>query len=311
MTLFNRLELLTSYVTFGLSLVPIPPGAKCPKHKGWNRKDASITTAEAVNSISGNVGLAHAYCTPTPTAALDVDDIAGATDWFSEHSIDLSSLITARNAVTIDSGRPNRAKIIYRLPTGVTPIPSIKLNGQTSRATIFELRCATKNGKTVQDVLPPSIHPDTGKPYLWGGNGHFSQLPQIPEKLLKLWNQLLHKDSQYPYHCPPETNRSEKLDSVTRALLGEPETPRRVAIAKDMLRFINADCDYDTYRNIVWAVADTGWSCTFDLLREWSLTAPHRYNESALVKLLENFRYAGGIHYGTLIHYAKQGGWHE
>jgi hypothetical protein len=47
----------------------------------------------------------------------------------------------------------------------------------------------------VQDVLPPSIHPDTDKPYEWKyGNelvGHWSALPDIPPALLDIWQGLL------------------------------------------------------------------------------------------------------------------------
>ena len=35
--------------------------------------------------------------------------------------------------------------------------------------TVLEFRCGTADGLTVQDVLPPSMHPDTGMPYRWGG----------------------------------------------------------------------------------------------------------------------------------------------
>jgi putative DNA primase/helicase len=302
---------LLDYVDAGFALVPIPAGQKGPRNRQWDHKSQVVTNREAVIRLNtGNLGLAHAYCTPTPTAALDIDDMTAAAEWFFENSIDLNSLVAAPDAVTIDSGRPNRTKVIYRLPTGVSPLPSVRLKNPTSKSTMFELRCATKNGKTVQDVLPPSIHPDTSRPYRWGGAGHFTRLPLIPDAILDCWRRLLQKESDIP---PSFTMMSapKQLDAVTIALLGQPETPRRIATVKEMLSFVNADCDYDTYREIVWAVADTGWSCSFDLLRDWSLTAPHRYEEKTLLNLLNNFRYHGGIHYGTLVHHAKKGGWHE
>ncbi len=95
----------------------------------------------------------------------------------------------------ISSGRANRAKLIYRL---TTPLASKKLcryesllDGKHYHA--LELRCATRNGLSVQDVVPPSVHPDTGKPYEWKyGNdltGSWRNLPELPAALLALWQQ--------------------------------------------------------------------------------------------------------------------------
>ena len=39
------------------------------------------------------------------------------------------------------------------------------------------------------------------------------------------------------------------------------ETPRQVACVEAMLSFIDADCDYFTWRGVVWALLSTGWSC--------------------------------------------------
>jgi Primase C terminal 2 (PriCT-2). len=74
------------------------------------------------------------------------------------------------------------------MPFGLA-LPSKKVT--RSGTTIYELRCATTNHLTVQDVLPPSIHPDTKQPYRWAGRGHWTRLPVIPEALLDLWQSLL------------------------------------------------------------------------------------------------------------------------
>jgi len=49
---------------------------------------------------------------------------------------------------------------------------------------VFELRAGS-----VQDVLPPSIHPDTGRPYQWAGRSIFDELPELPPQLLTLWRE--------------------------------------------------------------------------------------------------------------------------
>lgn len=50
------------------------------------------------------------------------------------------------------------------------------------KVTVFELR-----GGLVQDVLPPSIHPGTRKPYIWRTPPASEGLPELPADLLAIW----------------------------------------------------------------------------------------------------------------------------
>lgn len=312
------MNLAISYINAGFALVPIPSGTKAPTGIGWNERSKVITTTEAASRINGNLGLAHAYCSPHPTVALDVDDYELSRAWLSQRNVDLQRLINADDSVLIDSGRLNRRKLLYKLPDDVGSLATVQYTDPVKKKMVIEFRCASKNGKTVQDVLPPSIHPDTGKPYKWAGRGHFSALPVVPKPLIGLWNELLSEERRTPYctgNLPsaglvgPLSPRSAALNSITRNLLNEPETPRRIAIVREMLSHINADCDYPKYRDVIWAVADTGWSCAYDLLRDWSLTAPHRFDEDVLVTILNSFTCSGGVHFGTLVHHSRAGGW--
>jgi len=174
------------YVRHGLVLVPFARGVKGPGQseadKGWNLRENCISTiAQAEKLNGGNVGLAHAYAR---TCAIDFDDFQKCAEWFAAQGIDIAAYLMRDDAVQITSGRKNRAKLLYRLPEGVEPLPTKKLE-----AVHLELRCASSNGLTVQDVLPPSIHPDTGKPYEWIGD--WKQLPVLPDELLAVWRALL------------------------------------------------------------------------------------------------------------------------
>lgn len=163
------------YVRAGFALCAIPRGSKGPRTKGWNQKTNAITTIAQAAKLNGhNIGLLHEF---SGTCALDVDDVARARAFLTAEGIDLDALLKDKNAVQIVSGRPNRAKLIYRLPKGAQPLPHRKLADGA-----LELRCAG-----VQDVLPPSIHPDTGKPYIWKGNCR--KLSVLPKKLRELWNK--------------------------------------------------------------------------------------------------------------------------
>lgn len=178
--------IIAEYAANGMALVAILRGQKGPISKGWNDPENTITDISAAAAVTGNVGLAHAYCKPAPTMALDIDDIAHATEWLSARGVDLSALLDADDAVQIKSGRIGRAKLLYRQPADVGALRTVQIKGADGEM-ILEFRCASATGKTVQDILPPSIHPDTGQPYTWGGKGDWRQLPETPSELLSAW----------------------------------------------------------------------------------------------------------------------------
>lgn len=178
------------YTRAGMALVPIPKGKKRPVTTGWNRRENVVTDPERASTIRGNIGLAHAYSTP-PTMALDIDDLPRARVWLGERGVDLDALLEAHDGVQISSGRKGRAKLLYRLPPEAAPIRIKQITDPKTGDMVLEFRCASGNGLTLQDVLPPSIHPDTGRPYEWAGKGTWQDLPQIPEQLLGVWQSQL------------------------------------------------------------------------------------------------------------------------
>ncbi len=172
------------YLEHGWKLVPILPGHKSPVTKGWQRRENAITNPDAAVTMR-SAGLAHAY---SGTCAIDVDDYPRAHEWLAERGVDLDALCAAPDAVQITSGRANRAKLIYSLPE---PLCSKKVALFGKNQSALDFRCATAAGMTVQDVLPPSIHPDTTKPYKWDYVdemfGDWQDLPLIPDALHAIW----------------------------------------------------------------------------------------------------------------------------
>lgn len=99
-------------------------------------------------------------------------------------------------------------------------------------------------------------------------------------------------------------------DQATLALAGNPlETPEAISRVRAQLACIDAGCDYETWRNVVWSVLSTGWKCAEDLVREWSCTSEDKYDEKPLNVLVKDFDPSRGITLGTLDHYAREGGW--
>jgi predicted P-loop ATPase len=196
--------ILADYCRAGWHLVPIPLGQKGPTAPRWNLRESCITEPEIAEWLDGNVGLAHAY---SKTCAIDVDDVERTREFLQSRGIDLDELLNEPDAVRIES-RPGRAKLLYRLDK---PLPSFKLPCG------LELRCATGTGTTVQDVLPPSIHPDTGKPYEWrlGPLADWSLLPPLPGHLLSLWASLIAPTAPKPPTKPKGTN-ADKLRAMLK-----------------------------------------------------------------------------------------------
>ena len=198
------MSLAIDYVKNGFALVPIPLGCKGPVSPGWNLPENAVTTVDAAANITGNMGILHMHC-KDPTASIDLDDQEAATRLLSVAGVDINLLLGAQDAVQISSGRPNRAKLLYRLPELFSSLETIQIADPASGAMIVEFRSASKGGTSVTDVLPPSIHPKTGKPYIWAGSGHWSELPELPPVLLNYWKQQLEEKEQRQHNIVIDT----------------------------------------------------------------------------------------------------------
>ena len=177
-----RLSNFSSYIEHGWKLVPVLPGHKGPRKRDWNKIE-NVVTEPAYPMHSA--GLAHAY---SGTCAIDVDDYPKAREWLEIRGVDLDALFLDPTSVQIHSGKANHGKLLYKLDT---PLASKQIKSDGSA--VIDFRCATAAGRTVQDVLPPSIHPDTQCPYEWKyANdliGDWRDLPALPEELKTIWLQ--------------------------------------------------------------------------------------------------------------------------
>ena len=207
--------------TFGLALVPIEPGQKGPKGMGWNKPggyftDSAKAAAFWTKKPEHNLGVVLG---PSRICSLDVDDVQWTRHvLYDQLEIDLDAMALVFPTVV---GNPARFRIMFRVPDGlelsrhslawpnekdpdgsihkalIAKAKAAKEAGDAAgeaearaeadeyqRITVFELR-----GGLVQDVLPPSIHPGTGKPYTWRTPPSVSDgLPMLTPELLSIWN---------------------------------------------------------------------------------------------------------------------------
>lgn len=205
--------------TFNLALVPMEPGTKGPTQEGWNKPGGYFTDIASAEQFwtanpRHNLGVVLG---PSRVCSLDVDDVEFTRLVLQQtHGIDVDALA---ESYPTSVGNPARFRIMFRVPDGVElkkhalvwpnkndpdGIIHKGLMAQVRAAvdakdedreaalrmaaepfkklTVFELRAGL-----VQDVLPPSIHPGTGKPYTWRKAPDASGLPDLPEELLAIW----------------------------------------------------------------------------------------------------------------------------
>jgi hypothetical protein len=201
-------EYAIEYMEAGWKLCRISKGTKAPKYEGWP------TNPLALEEVGDHgLGVIHAL---SATCAIDFDDLAGAQAWLAAKGIDIDDYLDSDEAVQIKSGRPNRAsksgrpnraKLLYRLPVDSPLLRTLKLKNPDG-AMMIEFRCASVDGQGCQDVLPPTIHPDTNKPYTWAGAGDHQNLPHLPQALHDLWLEL---DSAAPTEGPRHAAQDDSI----------------------------------------------------------------------------------------------------
>ena len=106
---------------------------------------------------------------------------------------------------------------------------------------------------------------------------------------------------QMPGNLPPVG-----LSPVMAALVLPQENPTEIAKVSLALSQVSADCSYNEWRDILFAVHWTQWVCAEQLARNWSMTAPHRYNATAFDNVWRHAKPFGQVTLGTLFHLAKQ-----
>ena len=274
------------YIRHGWSLITIPPGSKGPRTPGWQLRENALKS-QADLPVGHGIGLAHAY---SGTMALDIDDWDDACALLGMQGVDLQALYDAPDSVIIDSGRAGHGKLLYALPAPLTT-KRVIVNGKT----LYELRCASASGHTVQDVLPPSQHP-SGSTYRWSGNGHWSRLPPIPDTLMTLWTGMLDQDTQREIKVSGESVSASWSE------------------IRSAVEAIPASCTRDEWITVGmalhWAGSQTGQvDQGLHIWNDWSKNCPEKYpGEGEIWKQWNSFRPQGRT-LGSLFHIARENGW--
>jgi putative DNA primase/helicase len=164
---------------FGFNLVPLR--GKVPIGEGWNLNENLLRTPGAAREYFSrnprdNIG---ACLEPSGLVSLDADYPEGTRSVLAVEGIDLDALIDATPTII---GRAPRLEFkAPDMPLGRKSVVWPPKAAGEKPVTVLELRAGR-----VQDVLPPSIHPDTKQPYRWI-TPPLDGFPPLPESLLRLW----------------------------------------------------------------------------------------------------------------------------
>lgn len=195
--MMSVVEYANYYTSRGLALCQIPPGTKGPSEHGWNTAEKAIVGRVDYLNPNHGIGLQHGI---SRTCAIDVDDLECFELVLGEYGLDTEYTFDKAPRII---GRPGRDKAIFRVPEGVT-LTTKKLvwpgkHEGEKPITVVEFRAGS-----VQDVLPPTIHPDTKKPYEWkpGTECFLDDIPELPHQLLYLWMHWDKFKDQLQAICP-------------------------------------------------------------------------------------------------------------
>ena len=197
----------------GLALTWLAPGQKKPTHDEWNKPENLIRTPEHARehwSRYPRRGMG-AVLAPSGKSSLDADNPERTRLVLAKLGIDFDAL---RARTTTVVGNPARCRLMFRAPDGLAlPLKVLRWpreNDPTKCDTVFELRAGP-----VQDVLPPTIHPGTRKPYRWETPPRDGFTP-LPDELLRLWQDWERTEEAGLSVCPWYEPPKESVNHVHR-----------------------------------------------------------------------------------------------
>lgn len=161
--------LLEAALRYAPRTVPLEPRSKTPVLKDWPNWQA---TREAITEWwtrrpRDNVGVR----TGGTLAIIDIDPRAGGDDNLADLEHEHGELPAT---VTVHSGGEDGGRhLYYRCPKGLSTF---------TLATGVQVRALAKTGAPQQCAAPPSIHPETGRPYAFAeglaiGQAQVAELP--------------------------------------------------------------------------------------------------------------------------------------
>ena len=198
------IEAAFGYARKGWPVFPLKPGKKEPLGGGRGFKDASTSLTAVADWWTGNPDRNIGFAIPDSIVVMDVDPRNGGLEAVARLQDDHSFIEPTLCAA---SGRGDGGLHYY------FQAPDVHLVGNLGNAGYAGIDLKKVGGYV---VLPPSIHPDSGRPYRWVNDWQ-------PVEPMPSWLALL---AEKPViHQPAAVARVGPVDSAVE-LLGAPNPER-------------------------------------------------------------------------------------
>jgi hypothetical protein len=153
-------------------------------------------------------------------------------------------------------------------------------------------------------------------------SARYFYLPRCPKKSLKdyiFWSSN-GKPVDVSAHLDLISISDETLPIPLAKEMPEPtdwkENENNISKVKDFLNYCDANCDYQLWRSLIWAVSSLNWNEGPRILEYWSQESENHWTydrqhqtENELNQLISSYDPKRGITIGTLIAHAKRNGW--
>ena len=180
--MLQTLTISESLLTLPANWILEPVVGKRPYRKNWTKTniDRLSCLAELESGKATGLGL------KLGNGLLAVDIDGESADKLLEKLAGENDLSDFAKTTAWTSGRPGRKQCLFSVPESAWPRIKHKkiltgISGDDGKEECLEFRWIGH-----QSVLPPSIHPSTGKPYTWINNPLESPPVQAPEWLIEL-----------------------------------------------------------------------------------------------------------------------------
>lgn len=306
-----------TYIEQGYAIVPIPKGTKGPALDDWQTKYAATAErhAELVEDYPhAGIGIIAKF-----NPAIDIDTL---DEVMSQHMIDWVYENIA--AAPLRYGQAPKALLLFTCEKPFRKITSAK----------YIRPGGSKKGERVeilgdgQQFVSDHIHPDTGKPYEWADDEATPlTVPSLDLHMLTIEEA---EACCREFERVAELRGWEKISNATNAQGGDDdtvdeadalgqvdlpeETEEEVERVKSALAAMDPeveDYSYEEWRNVLFGLKWTQWTCAEDLAREWSERSD-KYDAKNFRAVWRGAqkRTRGREHtLATVFHMAKERGW--
>jgi KaiC/GvpD/RAD55 family RecA-like ATPase len=269
-------------VELGYRIVPLPPGSKGPKRKGWPQFDpdaAQVRQWYANGSANDGIGILARY---TPAIDVDILDPVAA-----QEMSDLIDGIFAGQALMTRTGRAPKFLIPFRSDD---PFKKLSSGVYTDGTNDHKVEILGDG----QQWVAYHVHPETGLPYAWFDGIDTDGIRSLERAKLPVLNRgdaqrvidafevlagrMVDDGNWYPKNTEQKQKVTETLSKDNDPFADQPVGKSETEVRDLLARHPNEEADYDHWFKVLAAVHHELGEAGEDIARAWS-TEAHKHTD--------------------------------